>query len=246
VSFLEFPWLAARSAAAWLSLSENMPKVNRAWAQVRDELHEVGLLDDGVLLDSIELEVEAIASSNGFVGAFFENPNAGKRLIGYREGVIYLPCDLPTRPFKPGGTLTDIIRHEYAHAWRWMNPKLFRKPWFEETFGASYEAQTPNPFLRWVRERTHSKEPLLIATEEQQIKQFVFETKEGKKQLGQDFATPYAVVSAAEDFADTFMLYLRKHDSLDTYAARPGVYRKVLAVDAAVKEQCRWLAATHS
>jgi hypothetical protein len=82
--------------------------------------------------------------------------------------------------------------------------------------------------------------------EEQQIKQFVFETKEGKKQLGQDFATPYAVVSAAEDFADTFMLYLRKHDSLDTYAARPGVYRKVLAVDAAVKEQCRWLAATHS
>ena len=241
MSIFAFPEQLARSAAAWWSLDDNMPKVNRAWAQVRDELCEVGLLDDGVFLDRIELEIEAIASSNGFVGVFFEEPGAAKRLIGYREGVIYLPCDLPTRPFKPGGTLTDIIRHEYAHAWRWMNPELFRKPWFEETFGASYEDQTPKPFLRWVRERTHSKEPLLIAMEEQQIKQFVFETKEGRKQLGQDFATPYAVVSALEDFADTFMLYLRKHDSLDTYADRPGVYHKVLAVEGAVKEQCRRL-----
>ena len=122
MSFLQFRWLAARSAAAWLSLGDNMPKVNRVWAQVRDELCEVGLRDDGMFLDRIELEVEAIASSDGFVGVFFEETTGAKRLLGYREGVIYLPCDLPTRPFKPGGTLADIIRHEYAHAWRWMNP----------------------------------------------------------------------------------------------------------------------------
>jgi hypothetical protein len=175
---------------------------------------------------------------------FFEETTGAKRFVGYREGVIYLPCDLPTRPFKPGGTLADIIRHEYAHAWRWMNPQLFREPWFEETFGAAYEDKSPTPFYRWVRTRARSTEPLLIAWEEEQIKQFVFETKEGKKQLGRDFATPYAVVSAAEDFADTFMLYLRRHELPDTYAARPGLYRKVLAVEAAVKEQCRRLGAS--
>jgi hypothetical protein len=58
------PERIARSAAAWWSLDDKMPKVNRAWAQVRDELCEVGLLDQGVFLDRIELEVEAIASSN--------------------------------------------------------------------------------------------------------------------------------------------------------------------------------------
>jgi len=118
MSLLEIPWLVARSAAASWSLDDNMPKVNRAWAQVRDELCEVGLLDDGVFLECIELQVEAVASRNGFVGVFFEDPGTARRLIGYREGVILLPCDLPKRPFKPGATLADIIRHEYAHAWR--------------------------------------------------------------------------------------------------------------------------------
>jgi hypothetical protein len=246
MSLLELPWLAARSAAAWWSLGENMPKVNRAWAQVRDELCEVGLLDDGVFLDAIELEVEAIASSDGFVGVFFEEPGAAKRLIGYREGVIYLPCDLPTRPFRPGGTLADIIRHEYAHAWRWKNPELFREPWFEETFGAKYDDKSPAPFIRWLDGQLHSPEPLLRAWEQQRMAQYLFETKDGKRDLARDFATPYAVVNASEDFADTFMLYLRKHESADTYVARPGVHRKVLAVEAAVKEQVSRLAATHA
>lgn len=35
---------------------------------------------------------------------------------------------------------------------------------------------------------------------------------------------------------------IRKHDSPNAYAARPGVHRKVLAVEAAVKEQARRLA----
>ena len=243
MSFLEFSWLVARSAAAYWSLDDNMPKVNRAWAQVREELFEVGLLDDGVFLDCIELEVEAIASSDGFVGVFFEDPGAARRLIGYREGVIYLPCDLPNRPFNPCGTLADIIRHEYAPAWRWLNPDLFSEPWFVENFGAEYDDKSPSPFLRWLESRTHNPEPLLRAWEQQQIAQSVFETKEGKRELARDFATPYAVVNASEDFADTFMLYLRKHESREAYASRPGVHRKVLAVEAAVKEQSRRLAA---
>jgi hypothetical protein len=236
MSFLEFPWRVARSAAAYWSLGENMPKLNRAWAEVRDELCEVGLLDDGVFLDCIELEVEAIASSDGLVGVFFEEPGTARRLIGYREGVIYLPCDLPKRPFKPGGTLADIIRHEYAHAWRWLNPDLFREPWFAETFGADYDDKSPAPFLRWL-DIFSEEAPLIRAWVQQRMARYVLETKEGKRKLARDFATPYAVVNASEDFADTFMLYLRKHESPDAYASRPGVHRKVLAVEAAVKKQ---------
>jgi len=71
MSLFAFPDRIARSANAWWTLDDNMPKVNRAWAQVRDELCEVGLLDEGVFLDCVELEVEAIASSDGFVGVFF-------------------------------------------------------------------------------------------------------------------------------------------------------------------------------
>ena len=236
MSIFTFPDQIARSAAAWWTLDDNMPKVNRAWAQVRGELCEVGLLDDGVFLDCIELEVEAIASSNGFVGVFFEDPGTARQLVGYRPGVIYLPCDLPKRPFNPGGTLADIIRHEYAHAWRWLNPDLFREPWFAETFGAEYDDKSPSPFLRWLD--IFSQEPALVrAWGQQRMAQYVFETKAGKRELARDFATPYAVVNASEDFADTFMLYLRKHESPDAYASRPGVHRKVLAIEAAVKKQ---------
>ena len=39
------------------------------------------------------------------------------------------------------------------------------------------------------------------------------------------------------------MHYFQKHELLDTYAARPGVHRKELAVKAAVKEQSRRLTA---
>lgn len=240
MGFLEFPWLVARSAAAYWTLSDNMPKLNRAWAEVRDELCEVGLLDDGVFLDSIELEVEAIASRDGFVGVFFEDPGTARRFVGYRPGVIYLPCDLPKRPFKPGGTLADIIRHEYAHAWRWLNPELFREPWFAETFGADYDDKSPAPFFRWLD--IFSDQPVLIrAWAQQRMARYLLDTQEGRRKLARDFATPYAVVNASEDFADTFMLYLRKHESPDAYASRPGVHRKVLAVEAAVKRQAQQL-----
>jgi hypothetical protein len=125
-----------------------------------------------------------------------------------------------------------------------MNPELFREPWFEETFGANYDDKSPAPFLRWLDGQTRSPESLLRAWEQQRMAQYLFETKEGKKDLARDFATPYAVVNASEDFADTFMLYLRKHESPGTYTARTGVHRKVLAVEAAVKEQARRLAAS--
>jgi hypothetical protein len=74
---------------------------------------------------------------------------------------------------------------------------LFREPWFEETFGANYDDKSPAPFVRWLDGQTHSPESLLRAWEQQRMAQYLFETKEGKKDLARDFATPYAVVNAS-------------------------------------------------
>jgi len=62
-------------------------------------------------------------------GLFFGRSMAVPKLVpsmnGIRPGVIYLPRDLPARAYVPGGTLIDVILHEYAHAWHWLEPAFF-------------------------------------------------------------------------------------------------------------------------
>jgi hypothetical protein len=41
------------SRGHWRNLESNLPKVDRAFNKVRWELEELGLLDDGVLLDQV-------------------------------------------------------------------------------------------------------------------------------------------------------------------------------------------------
>jgi hypothetical protein len=45
----------------------------------------------------------------------------------------------------PGGTLLDTIRHEYAHAWAWLDHRFIRGAWFRETFGATYHGNRREP-----------------------------------------------------------------------------------------------------
>ncbi|TFH66744.1 MAG: hypothetical protein E4G90_01935 [Gemmatimonadales bacterium] len=47
---------------SWHDLDQRMPEVNRAFGKVREELAEVGLLDEGVYLDQIGLCVSPIPS----------------------------------------------------------------------------------------------------------------------------------------------------------------------------------------
>ena len=54
--------LATRSAVARWRLDSKMDRVNRSFQKVRNELCEVGLLDDGVYLDCIDLEVALLPS----------------------------------------------------------------------------------------------------------------------------------------------------------------------------------------
>ena len=126
-----------------------MANVDRAYNQVRNELAEIGLLADGVYLDAVELCISS-AKSSGERGYVFEQVgHYGKR--GYRPGVIYLPRDLPHQPYKPGMTLCDTIRHEYAHAWYYIDREFFRQAWFERTFGAPYDNCASSPYQSWRR-----------------------------------------------------------------------------------------------
>ena len=221
--------------ARWC-LRSQMPKVNRSWNQVRDELTEVGLLydpsdeHDGGYLEQIELEV-AVLPSNGEAGYVCEELGWLSYLAGYSEGVIYLPGDLPRSAYVPGGTLTDVIRHEYAHAWHWVEPGFFDTGWFNRAFGGDYEEGDVTPLDLWSDRKGRSRDF------RRRIKTCRNNTERAavlKKSLQRDFVSEYASTLFCEDFAETFMMFLRYRNSLDRFQSRTGVFKKLKAVERAV------------
>ncbi len=206
-----------------------MANVDRAYNLVRHELAEVGLLADGVYLDAVELCISN-EKSGGERGYVFERVGHYAKL-GYRPGVIYLPRDLPHQPYKPGLTITDTIRHEYAHAWYFLDPTFFRQEWFSRTFRASYNNCSSAPYESWrrqlKRDDTYLAGKARRKTEAARV-QFFY------RYLLDEFITDYATTNASEDFAETFMFYLKYRKSLARFESRPGVYRKLKMVERAV------------
>jgi hypothetical protein len=211
-----------------------MANVDRAYNQVRNELAEIGLLADGVYLDAVELCISS-AKSSGERGYVFEQVgHYGKR--GYRPGVIYLPRDLPHQPYKPGMTLCDTIRHEYAHAWYYIDREFFRQAWFERTFGAPYDNCASSPYQSW--RRNLKRDPSYQEGKSRR------KTDHGKLKffygcLYQQFITDYASTNASEDFAETFMFFVKYRRSLSRFRNRPVVYHKLKMVERAVSMASR-------
>lgn len=206
-----------------------MANVDRAYNQVRNELAEVGLLADGVYLDAVELCISSVKSCGERGYVFEQVGHYGKR--GYRPGVIYLPRDLPHQPYKPGMTLCDTIRHEYAHAWYYIDRPFFREAWFERTFGAPYDNCASSPYQSW--RRNLKRDPNYQACKSRR------KTETGKLKyfygcLYQQFITDYASTNASEDFAETFMFFLKYRRSLSRFRNRPVVYHKLKMVERAV------------
>ncbi len=185
----------------------SMPQLDRAFDKVRGELAEIGLLADGVYLDAVDCERAPLPSFDKLGYVYDRDVPQHHRLLGFRGGVIYVPVNARVAPRKEGHTLTDVVRHEFGHAWAWLDPRLFRKPWFNETFGARYLDEWASP---------PAFDPSV-------------------------FVSQYATTSPAEDFAETFMCYLRYRNSLDRFARRRDVRRKMKAVDRAVKVAARAL-----
>ena len=231
VFFKGFEFVSS-SISAWHGLDDRLPEVTAAYNRVRNELCEVGLLDEGVYLDQIRLEVSLLPSLGEAGYVYDGDPGLLTKLVGYEEGVIYLPADVPQTAYVPGGTLTDVIRHEFAHAWYWLEPDFFDREWFRDAFSVDYDIGAPIPRLLWedklLRSRSIRKQVKALKTEV--AKQNFIAAK-----FKDEFVSDYAATQACEDFAETFMIYLRYRNSLGRFKKRSGVYRKLRAVEKAVK-----------
>jgi hypothetical protein len=216
---------------AWFSLDSKLPYVNRSFQQVRNELCEIGLLDEGIYLDQVELCVAALPST-GEAGYVFEKLSFLPWLAGYQEGVIYLPRDLPSEDYVPGGTLTDTIRHEFAHAWHWLEPEFFEQEWFYEAFRGGYEEDYSTAYQEWSDRFSASRK---VQEGFERLRTESTRERFLEKQLLLDFASDYAKTRPCEDFAETFMMFLRYRNSLNRFRNRPGLYRKLRAVQKAVR-----------
>jgi hypothetical protein len=230
-------WEINRTAIARWELDSKMDAVNRSYNKVRNELCEVGLLAEEVYLDSIELEVHPLPNY-GEAGYVFEQVPWHLRLL-WREGVIYLPGDIPDlNTYIPGGSLIDTIRHEYAHAWHWMEPDYFERPWYEKAFSIPYDDLDIPPLQLWLERKQRNREfrkAIKACRTELQAENLL------SRELRNDFVSEYATTLSREDFAETFMIYLKHRNSLGKFKSRPGVYKKLLAVERAVNTARREL-----
>lgn len=180
----------------------NLKKAGKAFNYVRDELREVGLLSDGKYLDIIGLKLKLLPSFFNEAGCVFdEGVTTWHKFLGFEEGVIYLPRNIPHSLYVPGGTLVDVIRHEFAHAWAWLDREYIDAKWFTEAFGGYYSDAG----------------------------------KLGSEFDRNDFFSEYAMRNRKEDFAETFMCFLRYRGSLGRFKNRPGLYRKLKGVEGAVQ-----------
>ena len=229
---------AATAIASWKNLDGEMPKVTRAHNKVRQELCDAGLLADGIWLDQIPLYV-AVIPSLGEAGYVFDDSVPWYLgTIGFEAGAIYLPADLPSQAYVPGGTLTDTIRHECAHSWRWLDPEFFDEPWFSRAFGSIYTDSTYSGGSEWIEQNIRRRDfnKSLDACRTEQAKYRLIQGEYAK-----DFVSDYAGTQPCEDFAETFRHYLRYRNSLDRFKPRTGVYKKLKAVGRAISTTRRQL-----
>jgi hypothetical protein len=106
-------------------------------------------------------------------------------------------------------TLLSVIRHEFAHIWAWANPRFLKRPWFREAFGDSYFSSRRSGKVKYF-----------------ELSKFYL-----------THGSAYALTNPAEDFAETFELYLKHKNNLERFRHRPGLYKKLKAVKRAIREQ---------
>lgn len=204
-------------------------RVTKAYNQVRGELAELGILADGVYLDEIELVMVPkitglFLQAHGWV--FDSGVKSWHRLLGFEGGVIYMATNKTTADLCGGYTLTDVVRHEFSHAWYWLDKDYVDGPWFKKTFGHTYSSGE-GPF-----------DPSEYVYYEEHPDEFK------KAGYHNDYTTPYAMHSSYEDFAETFRFYLKNRNSLERFKGRTGVYKKLLAVKKAVEKKAESLGGT--
>lgn len=184
--------------------------VQKTFKKVQRELMELGIFHG--LLDEVKLCVSRLPAWVATASGWFYDCGVSRLagLIGWQEGVIYLACDTAHRRDK-----LQIVRHEFAHAWAWSNPRFLQKKWFRDAFKRSYFGKPWCSNLQWYIRKKDFKKSKYWCTH----------------------ASAYATYSPAEDFAETFEVFMRHRNNLDRFRPRTGFYKKLKAVETAVKTQ---------
>ncbi|MCO4754861.1 MAG: putative zinc-binding metallopeptidase [Bacteriovoracaceae bacterium] len=191
----------------------------RSFVKVQAELEEIGLWFEDYYLGEVDLVQSPLPSLLGEMGYVYDSGlGFFDEALGYEEGVIYIPKYAPVQAYTPGGTLVDTIRHEFAHAWTVVDPELFEKKWFVNTFGLEYwdEDELGQSLYKLFRKYEVS----------------AFENSP----YFDDYVSSYALSAPCEDFAETFMFFLRYRKSLKRFKHRPGVYRKLMSIKKIISE----------
>jgi hypothetical protein len=197
--------------------------IERAGGLVQKELEAVGLYDDEFYLwhvDIIQSPLPSIREEMGYV--YDEKVTIFHQAVGFEKGMIYIPSYAPVEKYIPGGTLIDTIRHEYAHSWAALDPQLFKKKWFRQTFGGDY----------WKSGKS------LISELYELFDRYGSEGTEAFSQssYAKEYVSLYAMSAPKEDFAETFMYFLKYHKNLSRFKSRPVIYKKLLAIKKSIKQ----------
>jgi hypothetical protein len=185
-------------------------KFDQAVGKVFSELDHLGLGKGKYRylyqIDVVQSPLPYWVMENGFV---IDRPLSWyESLVGYEEGNIYIAKN-PKVSLDHGESLLDLIRHEYAHSWAWLEPRLFRTPEYKKAFGCSYFAIE------------HAGSPYLD--------DYFQKDEEGFMQceLSDQYISTYALSDPAEDFAETFSRFVKFGGEIERFRERPGVYKKL-------------------
>ncbi len=130
----------------------------------------------------------------------------------------------------------DTIRHEYAHAWYYIDPVSLGRTgsYTHLVHPTAMHHQIPiapgGKSLK--RDPDYQKGKARRKTDNARLNYYY-------THLLQNFITDYATTNASEDFAETFMFFLKYRRSLERFANRPVVYHKLRMVERAVAVAAR-------
>ena len=178
-------------------------QVSDAALMVQDELFTIGLWNNScrlIIAEIVYCSFPQIKSINS-TGFFLHGTSKFDRVLGYRAGHIYVPRMVLSQLFKQNrGSLRDVIRHEYGHAFAHYYPDLtILSPQFEKVFGGKYFDQEPS-------------------------------------YMGPDaYITEYARTLPMEDFAETFMVYVRRKGKIPKGLVNRNIKRKWMFISKVIE-----------
>ncbi len=123
-------------------------QTNDALFSVQRELYSLGLWYIDSPLTKVQVNWRALPPirMHDALGFFMHGESKLDKVFGYYSGQMYIPAFVLSHLFwQTRGSLRDVIRHEYAHAFAHHHPKLIEKSKeFKSVFGGSYYSEVPS------------------------------------------------------------------------------------------------------